>query len=482
MNRKKNNLTKFITTKKTSSTEKERKSNSHSPPKNNMKFHYNKIKEKILLINLDDTLIHCSDNYLYHADLIIPQTILNENNQKVEKYIYINFNPGAISFIEEISNYFEIITFSSLISLIGEQILSSIDLQNRIYFKLFFDNNDLIERIMKDLNTLGDIKNIIFLDNSKPPIYNEANRIPIKNWYDSYNNLELYKLIPILKNLNGFYDVKTEICKFVQNNTFIWGKAISWIREFLLNTTYLNEIDNILKMEKTNIDIQISSQRNRDNNQYKFWTCNTSNDIYNEFNNSFYLNLYDKTINEINGEFEHINTINYNNEKKNNNDFIKITNDFDKEYCIDSIENEKIKSHKNWNKFINHPIEKKIERNNKKDYFIRSNSMNKKKIQITKRPALSSLKGIIMKKKTHNKKLNTSQDNVLFKILNKKNLKNNLKIHLSQDKIQKNNPYQFISKIKNKNNKNSNITFKKRGNHIPSHSITLSNSISNSQC
>ena len=108
--------------------------------------------------------------------------------------------------------------------------------------------------------------------------------------------------------------------------------------------------------------------------------------------------------------------------------------------------------------------------------------MNKKKIQITKRPALSSLKGIIMKKKTHNKKLNTSQDNVLFKILNKKNLKTNLKIHLSQDKIQKNNPYQFISKIKNKNNKNSNITFKKRGNHIPSHSITLSNSISNSQC
>ena len=462
--------------------EKEKKSNSQTPPKRNIRINHNKIKEKILLINLDDTLIHYSDNYLYHADLIIPQKILNENNQKVEKYIYINFNPGAISFIEEISNYFEIITFSSLISLIGEQILSSIDLQNRIYFKLFFDNNELIERIMKDLNILGDIKNIIFLDNSKPPIYNEANRIPIKNWYDSYNNLELYKLIPILKNLNGFYDVKTEICKFVQNNTFIWGKAISWIREFLLNTTYLNEIDNILKMEKTNIDIQISSQRNRDNNQYKFWTCNTSNDIYNEFNNSFYLNLYDKTINDINGEFEHINTINYNNEKKNNNDFIKITNDFDKEYCIDSIENEKIKSHKNWNKFINRPNEKKIDRNNKKDNFIRSNSMNKKKIQITKRPALSSLKGIIMKKKTHNKKLNTSQDNVLFKILNKKNLKTNLKIHLSQDKIQKNNPYQFISKIKNKNNKNSNIIFKKRGNHIPSHSITLSNSISNSQC
>jgi hypothetical protein len=467
-----------------------------------MKFHYNKIKEKILLINLDDTLIHCSDNYLYHADLIIPQKILNENNQKVEKYIYINFNPGAISFIEEISNYFEIITFSSLISLIGEQILSSIDLQNRIYLKLFFDKNDLIERIMKDLNILGDIKNIIFLDNSKPPIYNEANRIPIKNWYDSYNNLELYKLIPILKNLNGFYDVKTEICKFVQNNTFIWGKAISWIREFLLNTTYLNEIDNILKMEKTNIDIQMSSQRNRDNNQYKFWTCNTSNDIYNEFNNSFYLNLYDKTINDINGEFEHINTINYNNEKKNNNDFIKITfynndlnsksgnddNDFDKDYCINRLVTEEDKSYKKkLNKFINNPNEKINFRNEKKDNFRRCNSMTKKKFHLIKKPILSSLKGIIMKKNIQdNKKLNTSQDNVLLqKLKNKRNVKQNIKnskIHLSQDKMQKNNPYKFITKIQKittNNNVNSNFIFKKRGNHFSSYSINLNN---NSQC
>ena len=108
---------------------------------------------------------------------------------------------------------------------------------------------------MKDLNYLGDSRNIILLDNSYPPIYNELNRIPIKVWFDDIDDLQLYKLIPILKNLNGFYDVKTEICKFVQNNKFIWKKAISWIKENLLNTTYLNYIENILKKEKENLEM-----------------------------------------------------------------------------------------------------------------------------------------------------------------------------------------------------------------------------------
>ena len=38
-------------------------------------------------------------------------------------------------------------------------------------------------------------------------IYQQENGIPIKSWYDDYNDLELFKLIPILKNLEGFYDV-----------------------------------------------------------------------------------------------------------------------------------------------------------------------------------------------------------------------------------------------------------------------------------
>ena len=228
MKNKKYNLTKFIKSKNSSPIveRNERKSNSQTPPKNNnLKIYYNKTKEKKLLINLDDTLIHYTDNMTYYSDLTITQEVINENNQKIKKNIYINFHPGTIPFIEEISYYYEILIFTNLTSSIAEPILNSIDPNNRIDYKFYLDNCNLVsdKKIMKNLNNFGEEKNIILLDNSYPPIYNESNRIPIKNWIDDCNDLELYKLIPILKNLNGFYDVKTEIYQFVQSNTFIWG-------------------------------------------------------------------------------------------------------------------------------------------------------------------------------------------------------------------------------------------------------------------
>ena len=367
MNKKKYNLSKYIKSKNylLKAKEKERKSNSQSPPKNNIKIQ-NKIKEKKLLINLDDTLIHYSDNIIYNSDLTIIQEIVNENNKKIKKKIYINFHPGTIPFIEEISYYYEISIFTNLISSIGEPILNSIDPHNRIDYKFYLDNCNLVSEktIMKNLNNFGEEKNIILLDNSYPPIYNESNRIPIKNWFDDSNDLELYKLIPILKNLNGFYDVKTEICQFVQNNTFIWGKAINWIKENLLNTTYLNDVENVLKMEKTNFDIQVSSQRNRDNNENKiFNTCNTISDIYEDLNKSINFNIFDKNINDSK-ELDKINKKNNNlYGKKNNNDFIKITNnfiynndsiskngnddnDFDKDYSFNRLVTEEDKNYK----------------------------------------------------------------------------------------------------------------------------------------
>jgi hypothetical protein len=86
MNKKKYNLSKYIKSKNylLKAKEKERKSNSQSPPKNNIKIQ-NKIKEKKLLINLDDTLIHYSDNIIYNSDLTIIQEIVNENNKKIKK-------------------------------------------------------------------------------------------------------------------------------------------------------------------------------------------------------------------------------------------------------------------------------------------------------------------------------------------------------------------------------------------------------------
>ena len=46
-------------------------------------------------------------------------------------------------------------------------------------------------------------------------------------------------MIPILKNLSGFYDVRSEIPKFIVGKTLIWHKAYKWMKE---NNTIKKEI------------------------------------------------------------------------------------------------------------------------------------------------------------------------------------------------------------------------------------------------
>jgi len=51
-----------------------------------------------------------------------------------------------------------------------------------------------------------------------------------------------------LQNLSAFYDIRTEIPKFVINNTIIWKKANEWFEEYnLLNSTILEIQSKILK-------------------------------------------------------------------------------------------------------------------------------------------------------------------------------------------------------------------------------------------
>ena len=136
-----------------------------------------------------------------------------------------------------------------------------------------FDQPNNKYNYVKDLKKINkDLRNIVFVDNNIMSFkLQEKNGIPIKSWYDDNDDMELYKLIPILKNLAGFYDVRIEIEKFVQNKTFIWSKSINWLKDNCLNSAYLNEIDLILKKEQQKSDFDIENFKN--NNIIKFYFC-----------------------------------------------------------------------------------------------------------------------------------------------------------------------------------------------------------------
>jgi Dullard-like phosphatase family protein len=273
---------------------------------------------KILVIDLDETLIHTSFQKIQNPDLIIQldSTInkkadnnKNNNNENSNQKIveaYIRIRPGVEAFLSQISKYYDIYVYSASSKNYLNTIIKNIDKNNIIKqcycrddcimyvedYEEDFDKPNNKYKYIKDLKKINkELRNIVFIDNNTISFkLQEKNGIPIKSWFDDYEDLELYKLIPILKNLSGFYDVRFEISKFVQNKTFIWSKSINWLIENCLNSSYLNEINTILSKEQKRPEFQIGNFNNINMNINKPKIVNNINNILinlNEDDNKF---------------------------------------------------------------------------------------------------------------------------------------------------------------------------------------------------
>ena len=242
---------------------------------------FQKIENPDFLIQIDSNInkknVINKDNNSHNNDIPIPK--------KMEAYIRIR--PGVDMFLTQMSKYYDIYVYSASSKNYLDAIIKNIDKNNIIkecycrddcimyvedYEENFDKPNDNYNYI-KDLKKINkDLRNIVFVDNNAISFkLQEKNGIPIKSWYDDYEDLELFKLIPILKNLSGFYDVRVEISKFVQNKTFIWSKSINWLFENCLNSSYLNEINSVLLKEQKKPENQICNFNdiNMDHNKAK---------------------------------------------------------------------------------------------------------------------------------------------------------------------------------------------------------------------
>ena len=293
--------------------------------------------KKILVIDLDETLIHTSFQIIKNPDLKV-ELDSNTNNKKntaennnsnadasISKKVeaYIRIRPGVDKFLSQMSKYYDIYVYSASSKNYLNTIIKNIDKNNIIKqcycrddcimyvedYEEDFDKPNNKYKYIKDLKKINkELRNIVFIDNNVISFkLQEKNGIPIKSWFDDYEDIELYKLIPILKNLSGFYDVREEISKFVKNKTFIWSKSIKWLVENCLNSSYLNEINSILFKEQQKPILHFGNF-NEDINRPK--VINNINNILinlNEHSNNF--NKSTKYIGDkANSFFKRINT------------------------------------------------------------------------------------------------------------------------------------------------------------------------------
>ena len=162
-------------------------------------------KKKLLLIDLDETLIHSEfrskENYKeLDAFVKLSKCSVKTFSFSDENCVYfmdVFFRPYLKSFLKEISNYFNLAIFTAAMKNYADTILDYIDPKNEYFqFRLYRDACIPIQNklYIKDLRIIKDYdpSNVILMDNSLYSFMNQpSNGMLVNSFYTNHNDNQL---------------------------------------------------------------------------------------------------------------------------------------------------------------------------------------------------------------------------------------------------------------------------------------------------
>ena len=161
-------------------------------------------KKQLLLIDLDETLIHSEFNSIRSNSYTKEIYFKDEETKELIK-VNINKRPEVEVFLNNLSNYFNLAIFTAGEKDYADAVIKTIDPRNEIFkFRLDRYNciavNDFI--YIKDLKILEDyfdLKNVLLLDNSIHSFTNQINNgILINSFFDDPFDYELINVFQFL--------------------------------------------------------------------------------------------------------------------------------------------------------------------------------------------------------------------------------------------------------------------------------------------
>ena len=166
-----------------------------------------------LVLDLDETLVHCDVNKVAECDQVFPVVFGGETYQ-----VYMSKRPFFQRFLELMAPLFEVVVFTASQQCYADKLLDLVDPEKRlIHHRLFRHHCVNVEgNFVKDLRVRGrDLATTVIVDNSPPAFtFQLDNGIPIVSWYSDRHDNELQKLIPLLMKLRTLNDVRPALKKY----------------------------------------------------------------------------------------------------------------------------------------------------------------------------------------------------------------------------------------------------------------------------
>ncbi|KAL7746628.1 CTD nuclear envelope phosphatase 1 [Sorochytrium milnesiophthora] len=167
-------------------------------------------KKPVLVLDLDETLIHSTLAPRRPADFWIE--VIQHGDERTREIFHVYKRPYVDHFLYEVAKHYDLVIFTAGIQEYASQILDRLDPDNRLFKARFYRDSctEIRGAFVKDLTRVNlDLRQVFLVDNT-PNCFSlqPANGLPIKSWYTDLSDKELPRLSAFLKSISKEEDMR----------------------------------------------------------------------------------------------------------------------------------------------------------------------------------------------------------------------------------------------------------------------------------